>query len=38
MLSAWISIFYFLTGYCSLELLKDIVRFSYENVRMYPVF
>ena len=37
MQSALISIFYLPIRYCSLELQKNIVRFSPVNVRMYPV-
>ena len=37
MQSALISIFYLPIRYCSLELQKNIVRFSSVNVRMYPV-
>ena len=37
MQSALISIFYLPIRYCSLELQKNIVRFSPVSVRMYPV-
>ena len=38
MLSALISIFYLCICYCSLELKKNIVRFSHENIRIFKEF
>ena len=38
MLSALISIFYLCIRYCSLELKKNIVRFSHENIRIFKEF
>ena len=38
MLNALISIFYLCIRYCSLELKKNIVRFSHENIKTFKEF
>ena len=38
MLSALISIFYLRIRYCALELKKNIVRLSHENIRIFKEF
>ena len=38
LLSALISIFYLTISYSSLELKKNIVRFSHENIRIFNEF